>query len=892
MTPTRSSPDRGGDSDQRLSALHAASPHGIVELDLDRTVLSANAAFLRLLDRPSSEVLGAYGPDLLGPDGAAVVIEGLDELAAGTRDGLTGEAVLSRADGSGVPVRLDWGVVRAQDGRPQRLVCVVTDLTEQILLRAELDRARERAEVLWHKAPVGIIECSADGTVLFANASFAELLGYQPEELVGVDGRSLAVPDSPPDDPEGIDRLLRGESYVVERRYLHKDGRAVSVHTSATALRDASGDVERFAGFVVDLTELRAQQQDVQEALEQVARQRAFMEAVLETVDVGIRFVDADGANLTRNRAERAMSGVPKEHDGGRPQEAGRHSDLLDSSGCPIGPEDLPLVRAMRGEDPERFIGRLGPRGGPHRDVVVRSNRVTAPDGEVLGAVVSLTDITAERTALQALSAERAALAEAQRVGRIGSFSVDPGTGGWTMSDQLYELWGHPVARPGIAELRRQVLDAEPDEVLPASAEGFRTGGRASRTFRLRHAATGEERVLVATTEVTLAEGGAPLSITGTHHDITDLAAAERAATEARAFFEAALVATPDYTFITDLATGAHLYGTPGKTILGLVSEQVQALGAGAISALIHPDDQHRLRALNVASGDLEDGQVLHLQYRARHADGSWRWLSRRVTAFRRDPSGRVTQVLGVVRDVTDVVEAEDRLRHTALHDDLTGLPNRVLLYDRIGEAILRAREAGEELAVLFIDLDGFKRVNDGYGHSDGDEVLRVTAGRLRAVLRKQDTVARFGGDEFVVLVEQAHRLVRDQRTGGTGPPEAAASDHGLSMRAYGRLVAGRLVAAVAEPVAVDGRQHLVAASVGVRIVRPSPTESVEGLGRTAEAVLREADAAMYEAKEQGGSRFVVFDADGRRSGGRAGPTSVRLASLPPPAARGPDGAA
>jgi diguanylate cyclase (GGDEF)-like protein/PAS domain S-box-containing protein len=388
----------------------------------------------------------------------------------------------------------------------------------------------------------------------------------------------------------------------------------------------------------------------------------------------------------------------------------------------------------MRGEEPAPFEGKLGPKGGPHRDVVVHAKRVTAADGELLGAVVSLTDVTAERTALRALSAERAAWAEAQRVGQIG-----------------------------------------------------------------RYAGTGEERVVVSTTE-------------------------------ARTFFEAALVAVPDYTVITDLDSGAVLYGTPGKTILGRTSEQLQALGSDAIAALVHPDDQLRMRALDVAAGDLEDGQVLQLHYRALHADGAWRWLARRVTAFRRDPSGRVTQVLGVIRDVTDVVQAEDRLRHTALHDGLTGLPNRALLHDRLGEALVRAREAGEELAVVFLDLDGFKRINDGYGHSTGDEVLRVTAERLRGALRQQDTVARVGGDEFVVLVEQSHRLVRD-----VADPSDVPADERLSMRAYGSLVASRLIAA--------GPDH--------------PDAGAEH--RTADAVLRDADAAMYDAKDRGKDQFVVF---------------------------------
>jgi diguanylate cyclase (GGDEF)-like protein len=221
------------------------------------------------------------------------------------------------------------------------------------------------------------------------------------------------------------------------------------------------------------------------------------------------------------------------------------------------------------------------------------------------------------------------------------------------------------------------------------------------------------------------------------------------------------------------------------------------------------------------------------------------------------------------------VVQTEDRLRHTALHDGLTGLPNRALLHDRLGEALLRAREACEDLAVIFVDLDGFKRINDGYGHSVGDEVLRVTAARLRAVLRKQDTVARFGGDEFVVLIEQAHRVVRDL----TGCSDALPADQKLSMREYGSLVAHRLIAAVAEPIQVAGQQHRLTASAGVRIVGPGSTGCLSDHVDTAEGVLRDADTAMYEAKEAGKDRFVVSPAGPGSVPGDPGPTKIVLPS-------------
>jgi PAS domain S-box-containing protein len=227
------------------------------------------------------------------------------------------------------------------------------------------------------------------------------------------------------------------------------------------------------------------------------------------------------------------------------------------------------------------------------------------------------------------------------------------------------------------------------------------------------------------------------------------LTAAEEAARRAKAFLSAVLSATPDFTFVSDLATGTIVYGSRHKDILGITGEPVEALTPGRIADPVHPDDQVRLDALNIAAADLDDGQVLQVRYRGQHVDGQWRWLNRRVTPFRRGSADEVIEILGVVRDVTDLVQAEDRLTYATLHDDLTGLPNRALLVDRLGAALTRSGRDGREVAVLFRDLDGFKNVNDTGGHAAGDAVLLEISRRLNSVLRDGDTVARVGGDEL-----------------------------------------------------------------------------------------------------------------------------------------------
>ncbi len=181
------------------------------------------------------------------------------------------------------------------------------------------------------------------------------------------------------------------------------------------------------------------------------------------------------------------------------------------------------------------------------------------------------------------------------------------------------------------------------------------------------------------------------------------------------------------------------------------------------------------------------------------------------------------------VRDVTEHELAAETLAHQATHDPLTGLPNRSLFFDRLEHALARTRRSDGRLAVLFLDLDGFKLVNDTCGHDVGDLLLRALGPRLSAALRPGDTIARFGGDEFVVLCEDL-------------------SDEHAAVG-----IAQRLAAACSRPLALGSHEHLVTVSAGIALLR-------EGQEPSASDLLKNADAAMYKAKARDTSRIEVFD--------------------------------
>ena len=187
-------------------------------------------------------------------------------------------------------------------------------------------------------------------------------------------------------------------------------------------------------------------------------------------------------------------------------------------------------------------------------------------------------------------------------------------------------------------------------------------------------------------------------------------------------------------------------------------------------------------------------------------------------------------------RTLTHAIErkrSEADLAHQALHDQLTGLPNRALFLDRLGVALERARRSGTQLAVMFLDFDNFKQINDSRGHAVGDRLLTALGERLSTLLRPMDTVARFGGDEFTFLFEDL-----------TSEREVV-------------LIADRICHAASPAIDIDGVELSVTVSVGIAMVA-DPTVSPD-------TVIRDADAAMYRAKERGRSRFELFDEESRR---------------------------
>jgi|GEM_PF-262148 len=315
--------------------------------------------------------------------------------------------------------------------------------------------------------------------------------------------------------------------------------------------------------------------------------------------------------------------------------------------------------------------------------------------------------------------------------------------------------------------------------------------------------------------------GGNVVGSIGVHNDVTQRHAAEEALRESEERYRLMAENSTDLISRT-AARGRILYASPAiRTLLGY--EPSEMLGHSVFEFVV-PADHDALRRTTLALQS--NGAATTFTYRALRRDGSAVWFETTSRALIASDTGEVEEIVSVSRDISERRRAEEQIEYQAYHDALTGLPNRLLFRDRLTVALAHAKRMRTPLAVMFLDLDSFKYVNDTLGHSVGDELLKLVAGRLTEALREEDTIARMGGDEFTILLAN------------------------LSSADHAPVIAQKLLDSVAQPLRVEGHELFVTTSVGIALY--------PGDGESAEALLQSADNAMYRAKEAGRNSYQL----------------------------------
>ncbi|MCJ2141909.1 EAL domain-containing protein [Methylobacterium sp. E-066] len=768
--------------------------------------------------------LGLYHPD----DRAAVrarIEAAMADRSELPRGGYEHRSRVLRPDGEVRYVSVHGVAERDEAGRVLSIHGVCLDVTDLARSEQELRDTGALLRATLEAMGQGLVMTDADDRVRVHNGRVAALMGV-PESLL-YDGAPFAAvrayQAAQGEFTHLPDRLRRwlecGEPELRVRDYERErpNGTVLEVHTLPVAM---GGFVRTFTDVTARrvaeraLSESEVQYRTLADALPQLVW--IMTEVAGEASYVNRRFTDYYGA-IGASRAAR----LARNH----PDDAGRM--------------EAAWAAARYRREGYEVEGRLRRHDGTYRwhKLVMKPVCSGGAVVEWIGTALDIDDLVEARHRLEETTD---LLRLAQDAAGAGLWEWDIG-GSVRLSPAGARLLGHGEA-DGPVEMSldtwkahvwpedRSCLSADVKRALTAReayTSEFRVGGldasRSPRWLQTFGRVVYDER------------SNDPVRFVGLYLDVTTRREAEEALRASEAHLRIseerlalALDSGEDCLFDWDLANGSLWATERWRDKLGLVGNLAQPTTSAWIAA-IHPEDRERVAA--VTRAHLKGlTPSLECEYRVRRTDGFAFWVLARARVASRTPDGQALRLVGTLIDISQRKEAEARIEHMALHDALTGLPNRNLFQKCLDHTLRRAAHAPDQYAVLALDLDRFKAVNDTYGHMAGDRVLCLVAERLRAIVREPDTVARFGGDEFAVILSDID--------GG----EAAAQ------------ICERIIVAVGEPLLLDGRVIDIGISIGFALLSDDRA--------TAEEVFKRADMALFEAKAAGRDTYRMFEAE------------------------------
>ena len=738
----------------------------------------------------------------------------------------SGQFTARRKDGTTFQAQVNNMPLRDEAGRLIGIVGSSLDISERHAAQLALRESEREHRQLLEQAADAIFIFDKGGKFEWVNTRASVLTGYTAEELL----RRRIGDIMPADEAEQVaSRIasLADGARTRERQLRRRDGRLLSCEISATLLSDGRVQV-----IIRDVSARLVAEQALRE------RDERFQLIARATNDA-IWDLDLGSGHLWWNEGIRGLFGYTPEQ---------------------VGPDLDWWIARVHDTDRARVLGSLQSAIAGTGETWTEQYRFCRADGTIAtvldrgfilrddrGAAVrmlgSMQDITARQDAEEALRAahtrERALRAETeQRLAELEAI-IDSMPDGVYIGDATRITRANAAAlrilgQRSLAELNENYYQlneqlrsryADSGERIPPGQSLFATaltGRPRTREVLIRDRATGEERV-IRCAAAPVRVGGQIIGAVAVNSDVTGQKLNERALLASRALLSEAQRLAHLGSWEFDHEQGALRFSDELYRIIGY-EPQSFTVTTEKMLALIHDDDRERVRQLFRDSA--EAATASETDFRIVRPDGGVRIIYQRAESLR-DDTGRLTKRVGIMQDVTEQRTLEAQLRHQAFHDPLTGLPNRALFADRLGQALARARRTPGGCAVFFLDLDRFKTVNDSLGHAVGDQLLIAAAARLHGELRAGDTLARLGGDEFAVLLGEQVDLAAATR------------------------VAVRLRAGLQAPIVIDGRELGVTISIGIALSSPSEATPTD--------LLRFADMALYRAKAAGGDGWQVF---------------------------------
>ncbi|MDH5444447.1 MAG: EAL domain-containing protein [Gammaproteobacteria bacterium] len=430
-------------------------------------------------------------------------------------------------------------------------------------------------------------------------------------------------------------------------------------------------------------------------------------------------------------------------------------------------------------------------------------------------------EVVERNKAYKKLQESEARLNEAQRIARIGSWEWDIGTDEIIWSDQIFKIIRIQPSTPG--ETFKDMLDVVIDDDRNLVEEAFRNSLETGLPYDIEHRIIrddGQLRFVHQQGQVDRNEKGEAVRMAGTLQDITLRYQTE----EQMRKLSGAVEQIADAVMITDY-DGTIEYINPAYELMtGYSKEEIIGNTPAILKSDKQPASYYERLWKTILSGEIFSDVVIN-----KKKNGEYFYEEKTITP-QKDRHGNIVHFISTGKDVTERIEAQERLHFMAHHDSLTGLPNRVLLQDRLSQVLARGPWNGRNIAVMFMDIDRFKVINDSLGHDAGDDLLKEVSQRLLACVREGDTVARLGGDEFAIVLN-----------------DIASSNDVIP-------IAEKILDELRKPVVIKQHELFVTSSIGISLF---PRD-----GKECQELLKKADVAMYRAKANGKDNYQLYTGD------------------------------
>ena len=814
-----------GDLEYAISSLHDVHEQVLVEQELRQSLerfnllvensndvlyqFDANGCLAwitpnvtRLTGWQPEELIGKYRLEFVHPDDARAAQEARDEAAAGNLT--TVELRMLTKDGGYRWLEASAGVTHDASGAIAG-VGILRDIHARHEAQAALADSEQRFRSAMRDSAVGMCMVTPEGLITNPNQALCDFLARPAAELSTLTWQELADPTEVPGDLETLDELLSAQIDYIRavRHYFLPDGSRVVGDLTVSAVRSDAGEINSILVQIIDMTESAHLQEQVRMSEQHY---RALTDSMSDVVIRG----DNAGIVVWASKSLTPVTGWRSEDLVGR--------TLLEL----IHPNDLEHARGVHAALAKRESSdvelRIRMADGDYKWFAMSANPILDGNGEVTGRVSTWRDLTDE-VATRRLLAQRET--EFRQIAEHAADVV------FRMDHNDTITWASSSSVNALGYLPRDLIGRDPKAwvhhadlvALHNFAHSLEPNAPARLSVRAR-CADGEYRWFAAiATRIVDADGELASIIVGMRNIDGEVRAVEALA-RSEEQFRLAMASAPSGMAVVE--HDGH-FAQVNNSLAGMVGQSVGWLQRHGLRDIVHVEDWPVIVALQqrLAGSDLASGIE---EIRLVHADGSTVRAETSLAALRSE-HGAVISFVAQFIDVTQAREAQAALHHAATHDPLTLLGNRRGLSEQLGRVLGQIPRTGTRIGILALDLDGLKPVNDRFGHAAGDQVLVTVSQRLRAAVRRDDPIARIGGDEFVVVLVGVH------------------TEHQV-----GHL-AEKIRNELSRAVVVDEMPVGVTVSIGAVLARPD---------EDAGSLLARADAALYEAKQSGRDRVVV----------------------------------